>query len=220
MTPTHPPTHGSSEGPELPSGSERTRRRRRRRTNLLSGWHKGEARGQMSAATWSCFLMLMSSAARLRRSCWRNALGGLACSDRCDSQVILGDRCSISSLEVSGVFGGEEAKVDRENLKKTHRSNKVGSKQRGSGGSLTLLCRRLWDRARPRGSGSAACLPLRGPGQTLGPSTCRRGPRCPQEARRGSEAGSALSSGMFSEQEAKTDEKHKHADLCLLLFDR
>lgn len=120
--------------------------------------------------------MLMSSPTRLRRSCWRNALDGLACSDRCDSQVILGRK---QEMEVSGVFGGKEAKVDRENLKKTHRSNKVGSKQQqgaADGSRTDLLCRRLWDRVRPRGSRSAACLPLRGPGETLGPSTCRRGP--------------------------------------------
>lgn len=43
----------------LPSGSTRTRRHHR--TNLLSGWHKGEGRGQISAATWRCFLMVMSS---------------------------------------------------------------------------------------------------------------------------------------------------------------
>lgn len=39
-----------------------------------------------------------------------------------------------------------------------------------------------------------------GPGETLGPSARRQGP---QEARQGSETGSALSSGTFSEQEAK-----------------
>lgn len=63
-TPTHssPPARGrewlsSSEGPANNRGS-----------NLLSGWHKGEVRGQISAVRWRCFLMVMPSQTSLRHS--------------------------------------------------------------------------------------------------------------------------------------------------------
>lgn len=83
-----PPTHVSLEGPELPSGSKRTRRHHR--TNLLSGWHKGKVRGQISAMTWKCFLMVMSSYTCLHPS-RRNAGPRRVTVVRCESQVFGGN---------------------------------------------------------------------------------------------------------------------------------
>lgn len=82
-SPPPPPTHVSLEGPELPSDSKRTRRHHR--TNLLSGWHKGKVRGQISATTWKCFLMVMSSHTCLHPS-RRNAGPRRVTVVRCESR--------------------------------------------------------------------------------------------------------------------------------------
>lgn len=65
-TPTHPPTPPRREDG---SGGRATRDSRRcHGSNLLSGRHKGEVRGQISAARWMCFLMVMSSQTSLHHS--------------------------------------------------------------------------------------------------------------------------------------------------------
>lgn len=55
-------------GRQRQRSSERRDPRHHRRGNLLSGWHKGEVRGQISAVRRSCFLMVMPSQTSLRHS--------------------------------------------------------------------------------------------------------------------------------------------------------
>lgn len=50
------------------SGSQAARDRHYHCSNLLSGQHKGEVRGQISAARWRCILMVMSSQTSLHQS--------------------------------------------------------------------------------------------------------------------------------------------------------
>lgn len=62
----HPPTNSSGARAGVAIGLRGTRYDHH--SNLLSGRHRGEVRGQISAVSWKCFLMIMPSQTALHHS--------------------------------------------------------------------------------------------------------------------------------------------------------